>query len=150
MEAILFLLIICLLLYIISNQKKEIGQLQDGLKHTFDELISIKKLIESLNSNVSPQAPENIINEPAPSPQVIIKEEEIEASPYVQEEEILAPVTEVREELVEEVVWNTPIPPPIPEYQPAISRKKVIAKPRMSCTVDVFVDFEQWIYFIRL
>lgn len=132
MEAILFLLIICLLLYIISNQKKEIGQLRDGLKHTFDELISIKKLIESLNSNVSPQAPENIINEPAPSPQVIIKEEEIEASPYVQEEEILAPVTEVREELVEEVVWNTPIPLPIPEYQPAISRKKVIAEPRMS------------------
>lgn len=132
MEAILFLLIICLLLYLISNQKKEIGQLRDGLKHTFDELISIKKLIESLNSNVSPKAPESIINEPAPSSQVIIEEEEIEASPYVQEEEILAPVAEVQEELVEEVVWNTPISPPIPEYQPAVSREEVIAEPRMS------------------
>lgn len=132
MEAILFLTIICLLLYHISNQKKEIGKLREGLKLTFDELKSIKKLIESLNSNVVPQAPESIIPEPTPSPQVISQEEEIDTSPTVEEEKIPAPVAEVEEEFVEEVVWNTPIPPPIPEYQPAVSRREVIAQPRMS------------------
>jgi predicted Holliday junction resolvase-like endonuclease len=78
MEVTLYIIIIFLLFYIISSQKKEIRELREGLNITFDELKQIKKLIENNTFKSSDDAPASnkIVKE-------IIEEKKIDITPPI-------------------------------------------------------------------
>src|SRR5690606_27352761 len=114
MEVTLFLIIIFLLFYIISFQKKEIGKLREGLSITFDELKQIKRILENNTFKSSEDAP--------PSKQIvkdIIEEKKVEITPppIIQEKPIR------REEFIEKIAAKikqesaTPPSTPIPKKE---------------------------------
>jgi predicted Holliday junction resolvase-like endonuclease len=78
MEVTLYIIIIFLLFYIISSEKKEIRELREGLNITFDELKQIKKLIENNTFKSSDDAPASnkIVKE-------IIEEKKIDITPPI-------------------------------------------------------------------
>src|SRR5690606_16686399 len=109
-----FLIIIFLLFYIISFQKKEIGKLREGLSITFDELKQIKRILENNTFKSSEDAP--------PSKQIvkdIIEEKKVEITPppIIQEKPIR------REEFIEKIAAKikqesaTPPSTPIPKKE---------------------------------
>lgn len=109
MEITLFLIIIFLLVYLNSSQKKEIEKLRDGLRVTFDELKHIKNLIENntFKSADEPTTPPPIVNE-------IIEETSVDVPPpIIEEEPIWIHEDEIVEELEEEIIHEFSIPSPL-------------------------------------
>lgn len=132
MEITLFLIILFLLLYLISSQKKEIGKLRDGLRITFEELNSIKKSIEGisfkttnekeiLKNDIIEKEIENILEDN----ETKIPIAEIEETPIVfnQQESI--------EEPIDELVFNSNRPTPTPLHQ-QVEQKYEPEEPKLS------------------
>ncbi|TDQ77296.1 DUF2339 domain-containing protein [Sphingobacterium yanglingense] len=95
MEILLIVLGFVIMVYLLNRQKDEIKGLREGLSHTFEQLNTLRSLLEGIKNNVPvEQLPEKEESAPEELHQV---QEVITSTPIVEPEDII------------------PIPPPIPD-----------------------------------
>ncbi len=94
MEILLIVLGFVVVVYLINRQREEIKGLREGLSHTFDQLSTLKSLLEGIKNNV----PVDTLDKEESAPEEVYQ---------VQEVITPAPLAEPED--------TVPVPPPIPD-----------------------------------